>query len=216
VVFDDGRHFVRTTREKFDVITSDPIDPWVKGCAALNTVDYYEMCKARLNPGGVMALWIPLYESNSETTKSVIATFFKAFPNGIIWSNDHAGEGYDAVLFGQLEPTRIDLDKLHERLERADHARVKQSLRDAGFHSELGLLATYAGQARDLEAWTRDAQINTDRNLRLQYLAGMWLNANKSVEILDEITRYRRFPDELFPGSADRKQTLRQWIQGAE
>lgn len=163
-----------------------------------------------------MALWIPLYESNSETTKSVIATFFKAFPNGIIWSNDHAGEGYDAVLFGQLEPTRIDLDKLHERLERADHARVKQSLRDAGFHSELGLLATYAGQARDLEAWTRDAQINTDRNLRLQYLAGMWLNANKSVEILDEITRYRRFPDELFPGSADRKQTLRQWIQGAE
>ena len=45
VVYDDGRHFIRTTREKFDVITSDPIDPWVKGCAALNTVENYQMCK---------------------------------------------------------------------------------------------------------------------------------------------------------------------------
>ena len=54
VVYDDGRHFVRTTREKFDVITSDPIDPWVKGCAALNTVEYYRMCRDHLNDGGVM------------------------------------------------------------------------------------------------------------------------------------------------------------------
>ena len=41
VVYDDGRHFLRTTQEKFDIITSDPIDPWVKGCAALNTVEYF-------------------------------------------------------------------------------------------------------------------------------------------------------------------------------
>ncbi len=52
VVYDDGRHFLRTTREKFDIITSDPIDPWVKGCAALNTVEYYQMCRDHLNPGG--------------------------------------------------------------------------------------------------------------------------------------------------------------------
>ena len=51
VVYDDGRHFLRTTREKFDVITSDPIDPWVKGCAALNTVEYYQMCRDHLNAG---------------------------------------------------------------------------------------------------------------------------------------------------------------------
>ncbi len=55
VVYDDGRHFLRTTREKFDIITSDPIDPWVKGCAALNTVEYYEMCRDHLNPGGASA-----------------------------------------------------------------------------------------------------------------------------------------------------------------
>ena len=107
VIYDDGRHFIRTTKEKFDIITSDPIDPWVKGCAALNTVEYYEMCKQHLNPGGVMSLWIPFYECNQDSIKSVIATFFNVYTNGILWSNDSNGEGYDAVLFGRVEPTRF-------------------------------------------------------------------------------------------------------------
>ena len=59
VILDDGRHFIRTTKEKFDVITSDPIDPWVKGCAALNTREYYQMCKAHLNPGGDHRALVP-------------------------------------------------------------------------------------------------------------------------------------------------------------
>ncbi len=210
VVSDDGRHFMRTTQEKFDIITSDPIDPWVKGCAALNTVEYYEMCKARLKPGGVMSLWIPLYESNPVTVKSIIATFFKVFPNGVVWSNDDDnGEGYDAVLFGQAGPTQFDLDKLQARLDRPDHARVKQSLADVGVHSAVGLLATYAGQATELREWTRDAQINTDRNLRLQYLAGWSANSFMGGEILTGILRHQTFPESLFVGSEAQIQQLK-------
>jgi spermidine synthase len=214
VICDDGRHLILTTKEKFDIITSDPIDPWVKGCAALNTVEYYEMCKARLKPGGVMALWMPLYESNPDTAKSVIATFFKAFPHGVLWSNDSEGEGYDAVLCGQVEPTRIDLDQWQARWRRPDQARVKQSLEEVGFHSVFGLLATYAGQAPDLRQWTRDAQINTDQDLRLQYLAGMWLNSYVGSEILDEIKRHYRFPENLFYGSETDKRVLRHFLEG--
>jgi spermidine synthase len=209
VVLDDGRHFIRTTREKFDVISSDPIDPWVKGCAALNTVEYYQMCKDHLKPGGVMSLWIPLYESNPETTKSVIATFFKVFPNGILWSNDTAGEGYDAVLFGQVEPSRFDIDELQSRLDRPDHARVKQSLGEVDFGSAIAMLATYAGRAADLKEWMSDAQINTDANMRLQYLAGMSLNSFVGSQILNDITRHYKFPDDLFTGSAAAKTALR-------
>jgi spermidine synthase len=209
IVKDDGRHFIRTTKEKFDIITSDPIDPWVKGCAALNTVEYYEMCKAHLNPGGVVSLWIPLYESNPDTIKSVLATFYKVFPNGILWSNDIDGEGYDTVLFGQVEPTRIDVDQLQERLDRLDHAMVKRSLEEVGFLSAADLLATYAGQAPDLQEWMRNAQINTDRNLRLQYLAGMCLNNYQGRQLLSGITRYYRFPDNIFIGSGQTKQELK-------
>jgi spermidine synthase len=212
IIHDDGRHFIRTTKEKFDIITSDPIDPWVKGCAALNTVEYYEMCKAHLNPGGVVSLWIPLYESNQDTTKSVFATFFKVFPNGVFWSNDIGGEGYDGVLFGQVEPTQIDMDKLQERLDRTDYTNVKQSLDDVGFHSAADLLATYAGRAADLQDWMKDAQINTDRNLRLQYLAGMWLNNYQGREILSGITRYYRFPDDLFLGSEKSREALKEQL----
>ena len=133
VVYDDGRHFLRTTQEKFDIITSDPIDPWVKGCAALNTVEYYQMCRDHLNPGGSVSLWFPINEGNLETAKSVIATFFQVFPHGILWSNELEGHGYDAVLFGQVEPTVIDVDELQRRLDRPDHRLVKQSLREVGF-----------------------------------------------------------------------------------
>jgi len=214
LVFDDGRHFVRTAKERFDIITSDPIDPWVKGCAALNTADYYEMCKAHLKPGGVMTLWIPLYESNLATAKSMIATFFKVFPNGILWRNDSEGEGYDAVLFGQAEPTQIDVDELQERLDRDDHALVKESLAQVGFPSAVSLLATYGGQATDLQAWMRDAQINTDRNLRLQYLAGLSLNSYIGSELVADISRHYRFPDGLFRGSDQRRKMLRFALEG--
>ena len=218
VVYDDGRHFLRTTREKFDVITSDPIDPWVKGCAALNTVEYYQMCRDHLNPGGSVSLWIPLYESNLETTKSVIATFFQVFPNGIVWSNEREGTGYDAVLFGQVEPTVIDVDEFQRRLNRPDHQLVKQSLRDVGFGEGLDwvveegidLLATYAGQALLLKEWSRGAQINTDRNLRLQYLAGMWLNSSMGGRTLGSILTYYRFPEQTFVGSPERLSALKQ------
>src|SRR5581483_5554035 len=135
IVHDDGRHFIRTTKEKFDVITSDPIDPWVKGCAALNTVEYYQMCREHLNPGGVVSLWIPLYESNLDTAKSVIATFFEVFPHGSLWTNDVDGKGYDAILFGQAEPTVINLDQFQQRLGRADHRAVKEWLQEVGFGS---------------------------------------------------------------------------------
>jgi len=139
VVYDDRRHYIRTLPKgkKFDIITSDPIDPRVKGCAALNMVEYYQMCKEHLNPGGVMSLWIPLYQSDNETIKSVILTFFQVFPNGMLFSNENNGEGFDAILLGQVEPTRIDLDKLHERLKSPDYVHVRESLIDVGFGADI-------------------------------------------------------------------------------
>jgi spermidine synthase len=228
VVYDDGRHFLRTTREKFDLITSDPIDPWVKGCAALNTVEYYQMCRDHLNPGGSMSLWIPLHESNLDTAKSVIATFFQVFPHGILWSNERERYGYDAILFAQVEPTVIDVDELQRRLDRPDHQLVKQSLRDVGFgepktgtdgvmvrEEAIDLLATYSGQAPLLKEWSRGAQINTDRNLRLQYLAGMWLNSYIGERILASIFANYRFPDRTFVGSPEGIHALRQALDRA-
>jgi spermidine synthase len=209
VVMDDARHYVFTTREKFDLITSDPIHPWIKGAATLYTREYFQMCKRLLKPGGVVAQWVPLYESTLDTVRSELATFFEVFPDGTIWSNHMGGPGYDVVLIGTTGPLAIDLDALEARLARAEYARVAQSLREVRFGSALELISTYAGHASDLRDWLRGAAINDDRNLRLQYLAGMGLNYQAAEYILDELLARRRYPDNVFRASPQTLEALR-------
>ena len=79
----------------------------------------------------------------------------------------------------------------------------------------IDLLATYAGQAPLLKEWSRGAQINTDRNLRLQYLAGMWLNSNMGERILSSILAHYRFPDQTFVGSPEGIHALKQALDRA-
>jgi len=207
VVYDDGRHYILTTPDKFDIITADPIHPWVKGTAALYSKEYFELVKRHLNPGGVIAQWVPLYESDPNTVKSELATFFEVFPGGMIWSNDNNGEGYDTVLLGQVEPTKIDVDRMQQRLD--NQASVARSLREVGLPSGVDLLATYGGRAADLRPWLEHAHVNRDLDLRLQYLAGMGLNFNNAPVIGSQIRTYRRFPSDLFVGSPERLQALK-------
>jgi spermidine synthase len=201
IVYDDARHYILTTPNKFDIITSDPIHPWVKGSATLYTTEYFELCKRRLNPGGLITQWVPLYESSLAVVKSEIATFFDVFPQGTIWSNDQNGGGYDLVLLGQADALKIDADAIHERLHQPEQAAVLKSLQDVDFRTEIGLLKTYGGQATDLSSWLEGAEINRDRNLRLQYLAGMQLNMNLQKAIFDDMASYRQFPEKLFVGT---------------
>jgi spermidine synthase len=203
VFYDDARHFILTSKEKFDIITSDPIHPWVKGTSTLYSKEYFELCKRHLNPGGIVTQWVPLYESDFETVKSEFATFFEVFPRGTIWNSDASNQGYDVVLVGQAEPKPIDLEALAARLNRPDHARVLASLAEVGLGSAIDLLATYAGRQDDLTEWLRGAQINRDLNMRLQYLAGWGLNFNHPDQIYHAMLAYRRFPEDLFVGSPE-------------
>jgi spermidine synthase len=202
IEIDDGRHFLMTTDQTFDGITSDPLDPWVKGSAALYTKEFFEAAKAHLNPGGVVTQWMQLYQTNEEAVKSEIATFFEVFPFGSIWVNNINGQGYDLVLLGQAEPTRIDIDELAERVGRPEYQAIAQSLREIKFNSATEVLATFAGQAADFRPWLRDAAINTDRNLRLQYLAGFGLNLYREFEIYKHMVAHQpHMPKGLFVGS---------------
>jgi spermidine synthase len=213
IVFDDARHFVLTADQKFDIITSDPIHPWVKGMASLYTTEYFELCKKHLNPGGIVTQWVPLYESSFETVQSELATFFEAFPYGTIWGNLNTdGTGYDVVLMGQVEKLPINVDAVQAKLADPKYAAVRVSLAQVGFPSVLNLLSTYAANANDLRQWMRTAQINRDRNLRLQYLAGLGLNVNAGPEIFQQIISGRKFPNEIFTGSEAPMQPIEQMV----
>ena len=209
---DDARHFLLTTDQTFDAITSDPLDPWVKGAATLYTMEFFDLVKRRLNPGGVVTLFVQLYESNEEAVKSEIGTFMQAFPNSVVWGNTNAGVGYDLVLMGQLEPIRLDVDALQAKLDDPRYSQVAQSLREIGIYSAVDLLSNYAGTPQDLAPWLADAQINRDRNLRLQYLAGLGLNLYESGPIYAQMLRYTQYPEQMFTGSPETLAALRQAI----
>jgi spermidine synthase len=215
VRIDDGRHYLQTTKDRFDAITADPLDPWVKGAANLYTKEFFEEVKRHLNPGGVVTMYMQLFENNAEAVKSSVATFLEVFPNGTLWGNTYEGKGHDMVLLGQVEPLRIDLDEVAQRLGRPEYAMVAQSLREVGMNSSLDLFATYAGRRSELVEWLSDSVINRDRNLRMQYLAGMGLNLDESAAIYADILTYRRFPEDIFK-SAEGMDSLRRAIEDSD
>jgi spermidine synthase len=211
---DDARHFLMTTNEKFDAITSDPLDPWVKGAAMLYSREFFETVKKRLNPGGVVTLFVQLYESNTEAVKSEVATFLEAFPNGMVFGNTNNGMGYDMVLLGQVEPTVIDLDEIQAKLSRPEYQPIAQSLAEIGMYNVVDLFSNFAGNSDQLQPWLSDATINRDRNLKLQYLAGLGVHLYQSDVIYADMLRHADYPSGIFKGSdgmlTQLQQTMRQ------
>jgi len=207
-VYDDARHYILTTKEKFDIITSDPIHPWVRGAATLYTQEYLKLAREHLNPGGVMTEWVPLYESHADAVKSEIATFLDVFPGGTVWANNEDGHGYDLVMLGQPGPTRIDVDAVRRRLDDPASARIVASLEEVSITSLFDLFGSYAGQRADLAPWLRDAVINRDLDLKLQYIAGMENNSYDNASIFQDFARYRKFPEDLFIANEEWKNTL--------
>ena len=121
------------------------------------------------------------------------------------------------VLVGQVEPTKIDVDAIQAKLQRPEYAPMAQSLREIGMNSAVDLFSTYAGRKPDLQAWLKDAQINHDRNLRLQYLAGLGLNLYQADVIYSDMLRYvSKMPEDLFIASDQTRQSLFAAIQRAQ
>jgi spermidine synthase len=208
IVYDDARHFLLTTKEHFDIITSDPIHPWVKGSAVLYSREYFQLVRDHLNPGGVVSQWAPLYQSSTSTIRSEVATFMSAFPEGTLWANLENGRGYDLVFLGSAERPRLDLDGIATRLARPDHAALVHSMQEVGYPTWVDLLYTYAGRNRELAPWYAGAVRNTDGNLRLQYQAGLESLVEDEADIYSEIERYRSFPTDLFVGSPEHVNAL--------
>jgi spermidine synthase len=221
---DDARHYLLTTNETYDAITSDPLDQWVKGAATLYTREFFDVMKSHLNPGGVLTLWVHLYETDAITVKSELATFFEAFPNGAVFANLNNGQGYDLVLWGQRDggpidvdavQAPIDVDAVQARLADPANHELAQSLRDIGFASAVDLFSTYSGNARDLKGWLADGIINTDRNLRVQYLGGLALNLYQGDALYRGMTRNLTYPEGLFTGAPETLALLRERISAS-
>ncbi|RPI90109.1 MAG: SAM-dependent methyltransferase, partial [Planctomycetaceae bacterium] len=199
IIIDDGRHFLATTHEKFDIISTDPIHPWVRGAAALYTEEFYRLCRDHLNPGGIVTQWIPLYESSEAAVKCELATLLQVFPHAALWSGQGHATGYDIVALATLDEHLLQPGRVLVDLYR--HPEVCFSLASVGYTDEAVLINSFAGYGSELQAWLTTAQINRDGNLRLQYLAGQTKAPDSAQQILDGMlaSRQRRLIPETRP-----------------
>jgi len=113
LVLDDAKTFLQTTPHKYDIIISEPSNPWMAGVAGVFTREYYELCRARLQTNGVMAQWVQTYETDDHVFETVLRSFSTAFPLFSIWE---PGFG-DMVLVGFNKPPVIDLKELRRRFD---------------------------------------------------------------------------------------------------
>ena len=209
VRIDDARHYLRTTADTFDAITSDPFDPWVRGAANLYTREFFQSAREHLSPGGVITVFVQLYEAGTPAVKSEIATFLDVFPAGLVFGNTAGGEGYDLVLVGCNGVLSIDLDRIDARLRSPEAGRLRWSLAEIGCDNAADLFASFAAEGPQLADWLADAEINRDSNLRLQYLAGLGVNAYEQGAIYRSILAAGAWPEGVFKGSTARINRLR-------
>ena len=144
-----------------------------------------------------MTLFVQLYESNEEAVKSEVATFLEAFPDGAVFANTANGQGYDLVLFGQLDGGKINVDNVQARLNDPKNADDRAiAPRDRNQFGCGSVRHLRRPQPRSEVWFDRDPKvtINTDRNLRLQYLAGLGLNLYQSDPIYRSMIRDAGIP----------------------
>ena len=144
VAIQDGRNYLKTTPERFDLITADPIHPWTSGSVYLYTREYYEIAAAHLAPGGVMCQWLPITGISGENVRSVVASFADVFPHTSLWQTSH-----DVLVIGSFEPVAMDWSGLVARLA---EPRVAAQLAPLGLDDAIAFLAEQgmddAGRAR--------------------------------------------------------------------
>ncbi|TWT45204.1 Spermidine synthase [Phycisphaerae bacterium RAS1] len=182
VVFQDGRNYLLTTRERFDVITADPIHPWAAGSAYLYTVEYYRTVASRLNEGGIACQWLPLYELSEANVRSAVASFAAAFAHVTVWQT-----ALDAVLIGSNRPVRIDPENLARRLA---EPRVAVEMQAIGLGDPLSFLAELALDEPATRAFAAGARLNTDDNLYLEFSAPLSIGTPqlaRNVRLLDSL-----------------------------
>jgi spermidine synthase len=153
LIINDGANYVKATRKQYDIISSDPIHPFISGNGILYSYEHWRICKDRLKEGGVLAQWLPLYQLSPTDFATVIRTFVDVFPNATMWFS-----GIDTVLIGTKgNELKIDLRNLGERMTAPA---VMGDLLSMGVQKPADILSWFVAGPEQLDAMGGDAPVN--------------------------------------------------------
>ncbi|MGE3511839.1 MAG: spermidine synthase, partial [Vicinamibacterales bacterium] len=141
VIADDGRHYLSTTRERFDLIVADLFIPWEAGSGGLYTLEHFGAARARLHPAGAFVQWLPLYQMSAHEFMVIARTFMAAFPQVTVWRGDFFPDRPIVALAGSATLAPLDPERL---------ARRGQEIAGGGFSGEAVRALTLPGYAGTL------------------------------------------------------------------
>jgi len=209
LVFNDGRNYLLTTANTFDVITADPIHPFFRGAGYLYTAEYFKLASEHLKPGGVMCQWLPLYRLTTENVISIIKTFSQNFKYTMMWVTV-----YDVELIGSNSPIILDEQELERKI--ADPA-IFFDLQWVMMGSANDFLSYFFMGPEGVKALTEGGIVNTDQNLYLEFSAPYSFNTlyqeGENIRVLlggrESIMPYLAIPGD----PASRNQQKKKWSE---
>jgi len=165
VAIADGRNFLLASERPYDVIISEPSNPWMRGIGNLFSLEFYELVARRLAPNGVVCQWIHAYNLFPHDLKMVVKTFRSAFPHTTIWNTTPG----DFLLIGGKDPLSLDYAHLRTRYDLLPG--LREDLARLGMHSPLGFLADFVLSEEDTAQYAEHATVNTDDLPLLEFSA---------------------------------------------
>ena len=164
VILDDARNFLLTTRDTYDLIVSEPSNPWIAGIASIFTDEYYQAVRARLRPGGMLVQWIQGYSIFPEDLRMVLATVAAHFESVSVWR----GEEPDFLLLARMDRSPLSLDRLRSLLKNPG---IKDDFEELNVSVPEGVLAYHRLDDSDLRRLVAGERHNTDDNTLLEFHA---------------------------------------------
>jgi spermidine synthase len=163
LIIDDARTYLRVTRERYDIVVSEPSHPWVPGVANLFTQEFFELGRSRLSEQGIFVQWVQIYQLSTESLRSVLATYHKVFPHVLMFRVGGSSRGKDLLLVGSNQPLSIDRlpGRCDDELMRKEQARVN-------FQPAVDLKSWFVCDETKLGPAVAGARINTDDNMHIE------------------------------------------------
>jgi spermidine synthase len=165
LVIQDGRNHLTLTDRQYDIILSEPSNPWVAGIASLYTLEFLEACRDRLRPGGLMCLWVHVYGFDLHAIRSMIRTFATVFPQATLWETYFLA---DYVLIGSRDRVEVRWDDLVRRLA---EPRVRADLERVRILSPADLLVRHVAGPAGVGELAATGEVYRDDDNQLEFAA---------------------------------------------
>jgi len=162
VHIEDARTFLFRTPHRYDVIISEPSNPWVAGVSSLFTEEFFAQVRSRLAPGGVLMQWFHTYETADTVVQTLLRTALRSFPEVHVFQSNFG----DLLLLASLQPLQVDPTVLA-----AAYRRAEADLRPLGLTRAESVLSLELAPGGRLRQAVGEGTVHRDRTPVLEYLA---------------------------------------------